>query len=136
MAERTFDPATTYVRFDGLVAATRIEVTEAFWRDVAAGTRKDLDDGLLIAAFPYTEDWTSAEMHPAGDEVVYLLSGEIELVLQHDDRDDVIRLQAGAGVVVPRGTWHTARVRVPGRALHMTPGAGTQHRPLAPRRDA
>ena len=41
-----------------------------------------------------------------------------------------IELEAGAGYVVPRGVWHTARVRAPARVLHVTPGARTQHRPL------
>lgn len=128
--ERPFNLLSTYIRCDPGGAATRIEVTEDFWRDIAVGKRTDLDDGLLVAAFPYANDWTSSEMHPAGDEIVYALSGEIDLVLEEDDGDRVVPLQAGTGVIVPRGTWHTARVRVAGEALHITPGAGTQHRPV------
>jgi mannose-6-phosphate isomerase-like protein (cupin superfamily) len=59
-----------------------------------------------------------------------VLSGEIDFVLQQGDEERVVPLGAGTGVVVPRGTWHTARVRTPGEALHITPGAGTRHRPL------
>jgi mannose-6-phosphate isomerase-like protein (cupin superfamily) len=127
---QAFSLLSTYIRFDEGGAATRIEVTDAFWRDVAAGTRTDLDRGLLVSAFPYTADWATSEMHPAGDEVVYLISGEIDLVLEHADGDQVVPLPPGTAIVVPRGTWHTARVRVPGEGLHITPGAGTQHRPI------
>ena len=130
MADNAFDLLRTYVRFDEGRSATRIEVSETFWSDVVAGKRHDLDQGVLVAAFAYDSDWPSAEMHPEGDEIVYLVSGAIDLVLQHGERDEAIALEAGEAVIVPRGTWHTARVRVPGHALHITPGAGTEHRPV------
>ena len=38
-------------------------------------------------------------------------------------------LETGA-VVVPRGVWHTARIRAPSRMLHITLGAGTETRPV------
>jgi hypothetical protein len=41
----------------------------------------------------------------------------------------VIELRDRATVVVPRGTWHTAKVLEPSEALHITWGEGTQHRP-------
>lgn len=132
--KEVFDLLSTYVRCDQDGTAARIEVTDEFWRDVAAGKRQDLDAGVLVAAFPYTSDWTSSEMHPAGAEIVYALSGEIDLVLEEDAGDRVVPLRAGSGVIVQRGTWHTARVRVPGQALHITPGAGTQHRSVRPSR--
>ena len=36
----------------------------------------------------------------------------------------------GAYVLVPRGVWHTARTSVHTTLLFLTPGAGTEHRPV------
>jgi mannose-6-phosphate isomerase-like protein (cupin superfamily) len=126
-----FDLGKTYVRLEDDKGTTRLEVDERFWADIMAGSRHDLDHGWLVGVFPYTDDWRTAEMHPDGDEIVYVLAGEIELVLLERGTDRHIALHAGQGCIVPRGTWHTAKVRAAGRALHVTPNAGTQHRPLA-----
>jgi len=34
--------------------------------------------------------------------------------------------------VVPQGVWHRAEVKKPGTLLFITPGAGTEHRPVSP----
>ncbi len=39
-------------------------------------------EGRLVAGFRFKEEWNNAEMHPAGDEIVYALTGAIDLVLQ------------------------------------------------------
>jgi hypothetical protein len=31
---------------------------------------------------------------------------------------------------VPRNTWHRALVKKPGKLMFITPGAGTEHRPV------
>ena len=130
MANESFDLIGTYVQLHDDGSAARVEVTPTFWKEVMAGKRPELAGGRLVGAFPYENDWTSAEMHPAGDELVFLLSGSIELVLQEPGGDRTIALDAGRGALVPKGVWHTARVRAPGHALHITPGTGTQHRAL------
>jgi oxalate decarboxylase/phosphoglucose isomerase-like protein (cupin superfamily) len=80
------------------------------------------------------ESWNGWEMHPAGDELVYVITGEIELVFEESGRERLVRLSERRGCVVPRGVWHTANVGTPSQVLHITPGAGTQQRPrLLPR---
>jgi quercetin dioxygenase-like cupin family protein len=37
--------------------------------------------------------------------------------------------EPGAFIVVPRGTWHTARISTPTSMLFVTPGQGTENRP-------
>ncbi len=82
----------------------------------------------LVAAFDCTEAWSHWERHPAGDEIVMLLSGEIELILRRTQADESLRLTTvGEFVVIPRGIWHTVRPVKPGRMLFITPGAGTEH---------
>ena len=39
----------------------------------------DLDEGRIVSLFRFEESWTSWEMHPAGDEVVCCLPGQMTL---------------------------------------------------------
>ena len=84
----------------------------------------------LMAVHDFDEDWPSWEVHPAGDEVVALLSGAATLVLDTDDGDQSVMLtQPGSYVMVPRAVWHTARIADNARMLFVTPGEGTRNRP-------
>jgi mannose-6-phosphate isomerase-like protein (cupin superfamily) len=86
---------------------------------------------VLISTFSFDSDWSGWEVHPAGDEVVCLLSGDVKMVLDRGGVEEVIHLQdPGSYVVVPKGIWHTARTTVPTRMLFVTPGEGTQQRPI------
>ena len=130
MSTGSFDLIGTYINLRADGGVQRIEIGPTFWPDVMAGKHPELEEGRLVAVFPYDGNWTSAEMHPAGDELVYVLSGAVDLILQEPGGDRAIPLEAGEGQVVPKGVWHTARVRARAKVLHVTAGAGTQHRPL------
>jgi quercetin dioxygenase-like cupin family protein len=68
-------------------------------------------------------------MHPNGDEIVCLLSGRVSMVLEIDGREIVAKLaKPGDYVLVPRGTWHTARTSTNCTMVFITPGEGTQNR--------
>jgi oxalate decarboxylase/phosphoglucose isomerase-like protein (cupin superfamily) len=72
-------------------------------------------------------------MHPNGDEVVCLLSGQVTFILDHKAGNLEIDMnESGDLVIVPKGTWHTAKVRVPSKMLFITAGEGTQHRAVQP----
>lgn len=87
---------------------------------------------LLLSSWSFDADWPTWEMHPAGDEVVLLLSGAATLVLDRNGREDFVELrEPGSFVIVPKGTWHTARTSVATRMLFVTPGADTRNRPLS-----
>ena len=88
--------------------------------------------GWLVTEYEMTNDMDSSEMHPDGDELHYVASGELDLVLESDDdagTDQVVHLTAGTSAVVPRGVWHRFVVHQPARAVAVTFGRGTQHRP-------
>ena len=87
-------------------------------------------EGWLVSEYVFDADWPSWEMHPHGDEFIYLLSGEAQLHIAHPDGVSVIALTAVGAVIVPRGMWHTAKIITPCRMLHLTRGAGTQTRPV------
>jgi mannose-6-phosphate isomerase-like protein (cupin superfamily) len=85
---------------------------------------------LLVSCYRFDSDWESWEMHPAGDEIVCLLSGRV--AFEFEGRGVVAELaEPGSFVVVPRGTWHTAHTTVPTTMLFVTPGEGTQHKGVA-----
>jgi mannose-6-phosphate isomerase-like protein (cupin superfamily) len=122
-----FDLATTYVQLDDGPRALAVEVDDEFWQTI--DRRSELQGGRLVGRFHNAQDWDIWEMHPAGDEVVCLLSGAIDVVLDEPDGERVVELEAGRTFIVPRGVWHRAIVREPGNTLHITRGEGTQHRP-------
>ena len=124
----TFDFSDTYVHLDDGPAATTLKGGDDFWANLES--RTELQAGRLVCAVRSTEDWSTWEMHPAGDEIIYLLSGAMDLHLQDAAGERVIELRPGAACVVPRGIWHRAIVHAPSDALYITRGAGTQHRPV------
>lgn len=81
---------------------------------------------LLISSYAFDEDWSTWEIHPAGDEFVILVSGDADLVLARAQGDETIRMtEPGTFVIVPRNTWHTARIRKTSIMMFVTPGEGT-----------
>lgn len=89
----------------------------------------DGDEGRLVCITAQAATWDTWERHPAGEEVVVLLSGRVDLVQDLGGVEHVVALTPGRAVVNPAGVWHTARVHEPGAALFITPGAGTEHKP-------
>ena len=102
---------------------------------LAAYAERFADDGIggrLVCVLPQDRTWDSWERHAAGVQVVYLISGRVDLVQELDDTDHVVALHPGEAVVNPANVWHTARVIEPGHALFITPGTGTEVRPVVP----
>lgn len=71
----------------------------------------------------------NGEMHPDGDEVLYLVSGKVRVVFVDDDHDD-IDVNPGDGLIVPQGTWHRVDILVPSQIVYLTPGPNNEYRPL------
>jgi mannose-6-phosphate isomerase-like protein (cupin superfamily) len=89
-------------------------------------------DGFTVGAAEITGDAPhDGEMHPDGDELLYMLSGVVTVTLELAGGDRLVELGAGDAVVVPRGIWHRITMREPGRLIHITPGPNGDARPLA-----
>lgn len=116
------------LRDDGSV--DEIALTPEFWPDLMSGKRKVA--GRLVMASRIAEDMTHWEMHPAGDEVLLLLSGAVTVVLENPAGVERYALSAGEAFTVPRGCWHRIEVRAAGDLVFMTAGAGTEHKPFDP----
>jgi mannose-6-phosphate isomerase-like protein (cupin superfamily) len=121
----------TYLHVQDGGKTQQIAVNEQFWSDIAGGAKPELDQGRLMSAFSFSADWPSWERHPAGEELVMLLSGSAVLLLEEANGERELLLDTvGSYVLVPKGVWHTARTTQPTTLLFLTPGAGTEHRPV------
>ena len=125
-----FDLINTYVHLEDGAAANPVDVNVDFWATI--DKRTELHSGRLVTLFHIqsTDEWVHWEMHPAGDELVYLLSGAIDIILQEGDCKRVIELRSRAASIIPRGVWHRAIVHTPSEVLFIPRGKGTQLRPI------
>jgi mannose-6-phosphate isomerase-like protein (cupin superfamily) len=122
-----FDITTTRVILGPQGNAIPKTVTPNFYEELDSEFN-DFAGHLLISKHEFDEAWPTWEMHPKGDEVVYLLFGDVDFVLWTQEGEKNVRVnQPGSYVVVPKGTWHTARPRMPTGMLFVTPGEGTEN---------
>jgi len=129
-----YDLATTCLRLRNDTSIEPLHVDDTFWPRLMSGALGTFHHEYLVTTFGYDKNWPNWEMHPNGDEIVLLLDGRTTMVLEIDGREQRIDLAVSGGyVLVPRGTWHTARTSTPCRMLFITAGEGTQHRPAAPK---
>ena len=127
-AAHRFPASYAHLGEDGSVLP--LQVTESFWSDLSGGRYDHLGPGRLVSWIAFSESWESWEVHPDGDELVCLLSGSMDFVLDRRPEEETVALrEPGAFLVVPRGVWHTANVNTPSTGLFITAGEGTQHRP-------
>ena len=86
-------------------------------------------DGFTVGAPELTGDAPhDGEMHPDGDELLFLVSGAVSVRLELPDGERMVELGAGDALVVPQGVWHRIFLRQPGRLVHVTPGPNGESR--------
>ncbi|MBC3875370.1 cupin domain-containing protein [Undibacterium flavidum] len=119
--------ASNFIVLDTKQAATEIPVTPGIYEELDA--KFDQFKGcLLIAEYTFSSDWSSWEMHPNGDETLYLISGDATLLLYSGGVESQIEFNVpGSFVIIPKGTWHTALVKNNCTILFITPGEGTMN---------
>jgi predicted enzyme related to lactoylglutathione lyase/mannose-6-phosphate isomerase-like protein (cupin superfamily) len=129
------DLAAHNIILDAVGGARCVAGGDGFWTALARGAYPELDDtGRLVALFECDSDWNNWEMHPDGEELVILISGRATFVLEIQDGErEIVISRPGEMIIVPRGTWHTARVDSPVRMLFVTAGKGTVNRDAGPR---
>jgi len=131
-AEAPANLASTFVVLDPKFNAESIAVSDTIYAEL--DKRFDnFKNHLLIASHRFGDNWPTWEVHPHGDEVVCLTSGDAEFVMRQNGVDSTVRLSSpGAFVVVPRNTWHTALIHAPSTMIFITPGQATENRELPP----
>jgi mannose-6-phosphate isomerase-like protein (cupin superfamily) len=117
--------ASNFIVIDAKQAATEIPVTPSIYEELDANFEQ-FKGCMLVSEYTFSSDWPSWEMHPHGDETLYLISGEASLLLYADGEERQIELNTpGSFVIIPKGAWHTAFVKTSCRILFITPGEGT-----------
>jgi mannose-6-phosphate isomerase-like protein (cupin superfamily) len=69
------------------------------------------------------------EMHPDGDEVLYLIFGRIRVVFLDSPIDD-FDVEPGDGLIVPKGMWHRVDILEPSQIVYLTPGPNNEYKSL------
>ena len=106
------------------------------YKDWSISTRKirpgppERVDGMTVGIVTMTQNAPhGGEVHPDGDELLYVISGRLRISL--DSLDEDLILNPGQACIVPRGEWHQVDVLEPTQLVHVTPGPRGDHRPLA-----
>src|ERR1700752_3459316 len=103
--KKPFSLESTFVHLKDVGAASALSVGPDFWGTM--GARGALQTGRLVWRPRFEKDMPHWGLHQAGDELLVVVSGAIELVLQGDGRNDhVVEPGAGQAFLVPFGTWH------------------------------
>ncbi len=121
------DLSTTFIHLGDGGGAEPVTVTPSFW----GGSAGKLYDRLVgVFDFNSSKDLHSSmqEMHPEADEMLFLVSGTVDVVLQKADAERTIALEAGQAAIVPRGVWHRLVMRHPGRLRFINSRTGMQSR--------
>src|SRR5436190_6069210 len=97
---KAFSLDSTYVNLRPDDSATTLKVNARFWATIEK--RTDLDSGRLVGVTSQKADWPHWERHPGGDEILVMLSGEMDIVLESKSGKRRTRLKSGQTFVVPR----------------------------------
>lgn len=76
-----------------------------------------------VTRFSERSNW---ERHPAADELLYLLEGDMDVTTLTADGPVSSHVRAGSLFICPRGLWHRIEPRSPLSMLFATPGEGTE----------
>lgn len=124
----SLDLSRTFVHLTNRGDAEPVELTPSFWRESSSSARYD----RLVGVFEFnsSEDLHSSmkEMHPEADEILFVVSGAIDVVLQETECERTIPLAGGQAIIVPRGVWHRLVMREPGKLLFINSRTGMQSR--------
>jgi mannose-6-phosphate isomerase-like protein (cupin superfamily) len=100
-------------------------IDEKFWSE--GSSQSYFQSGRLMGVLNIDPGPSHWEVHPDGDELLYLLSGSMDVVIELEGKNKVITLVSLSSCIVPQETWHQTIAREPCSLLFITPVKGTQH---------
>jgi mannose-6-phosphate isomerase-like protein (cupin superfamily) len=118
-----FDLSTNVVGLDRTTGAACFMVRDR------PGPPVRLDGHTLGVCLIGDEGPHNGEMHPNGDELLFVIDGRMSVLLELDGGERVVDVDAGSAIVVPRGTWHRILPGEPAHILNITPGPQGESRP-------
>ncbi len=87
-------------------------------------------EGMTVGIITMEHDAPhGGEMHPDGDELLYVIQGQLSVTCDSAPNDPVL-LGPGDACIVKQGEWHKVNVMEKTQLVHTTPGPGGDHRPL------
>jgi mannose-6-phosphate isomerase-like protein (cupin superfamily) len=121
--------ATTHLRLRPDGSAEKLPVGPDFWPNLISGKLGDFHNEYLVTTSSFDQNWSNWEVHPNGDEIVVLMSGAVDFILETAEGERTVEVrQPGDYAFVPRGVWHTANPLQPATMLFITAGEGTNIR--------
>jgi len=109
--------------------AEAVRITRSFWTSRAVARGKY---DRIVGAFEFTSDEdlhaSMQEIHPSSDEVLFLVSGAIDILIDDPGGERRISLEAGQFAIVPRGVWHRLVMRAPGKLVFINSRTGMMSR--------
>jgi mannose-6-phosphate isomerase-like protein (cupin superfamily) len=123
---------TTFLVMDTALNVHAMPVTPTLYQDLDRRFQ-GFHGCALIAEYRFDSDWPTWEIHPHGDEILYLLAGQAEMHMQVDGQLCVAAFtEIGSAMIIPKNTWHTAKILSPCRILFITPGEATENLAVPP----
>lgn len=98
-------------------------------RDRMPGAPRRIDGMTIGIVAVDSEPPHLGEVHPDGDEFLYVMSGRLSLHCESTPTQ-AFEIGPGQGCIVRRSEWHRLKVVEPATLLHVTPGPNGDHRPL------
>ena len=107
-------------------------------RDLSIGTRvrklgpPQRIEGMtmgVVGISPEAPAPHAGEVHPDGDEILYVISGRVR-VIGESDPAAAVELGAGEACIVSKGEWHLVQTLEAGELVHITPGPNGDYRRL------
>jgi mannose-6-phosphate isomerase-like protein (cupin superfamily) len=110
----------TLIHLTDDLAVAPISVDSSFWTH-GTPERTEFAEGRVVCVSDYTATWLWWERHPVGDELVLVLSGEVDFLIKTGSGLHSVTMGAGHAAVVPAGAWHRAVIPLHARLLFVTP---------------
>jgi mannose-6-phosphate isomerase-like protein (cupin superfamily) len=86
-------------------------------------------DGMTVGIVTIEgESPHGGEVHPDGDEILYVISGKLRITCDSVP-DEPVELSAGDACIVPKGEWHNVHMIEKTQLVHITPGPQGDARP-------
>ncbi|MBB3139885.1 cupin domain-containing protein [Halomonas organivorans] len=119
-----------------IIPVNPIEFSFDIYRDLSIYPRKRKPgppqriDGMTAGILTVNKgEPHGSEVHPDGDELIYIIYGGILLTCDSDPEREHI-LGPGQACIVPKGEWHKVSFLEDTQLIHITPGPNGDHRPF------